>query len=719
MKNLITVLTLVLLFWGEIFSQTIEVASPNGGELWANNSLKEIRWTSSGVTNVKIEYTANSDTSWNTIIESISASVGSYYWMTPNIISKYCKIKISDADNALIFDKSDNLFSIKKLSETEPNNTAAEANIIDINDSLDCSINPAGDIDYFKFYGNTGDTLEIIVKNRNNSELYGYLALYHESGDQMSSEYYAYYDSPERMPFVVPYAGNYFIRFSYDWGNYPNKVQAETGDYKLTLKKYAAAAPQVTYFSYFDTYYNSTKVEIGFYSNRLNTQVRLEYGLTDSYGSTLEIPDTVKDVYLSYLTAKITSLAPNTTYHLRAIAENDSGTVYSSDYTFSTPEVPENWTIKSLDTNSTLKDVSFSDENNGYAIENYNILKSTDGGNSWTKTYSSNYLMKVLAINENIAVLLTGYDEIVITTNGGSDWTTIDTDAEEDLNDLYFTDPNNGIIVGDMGVIIKTTNAGLDWSPITSGTAEYLYSVCFTDANNGWTVGNNGTILRTTDGGSTWNPQNSGTTESLYDVYFVNSDIGYATYRYDESILVTTNGGAEWNSQEIYDGYYSVLSFMDNNNAVLVYYYGILHTSDAGATWTPQKIGTSNTLYAVSKVGNRWIAVGAYGTILKSSFGEVAVRDKNEIPTVFSLQQNYPNPFNPGTKINYSIPKESFVSLKVYDILGKEVVALINEEQPLGSYEVDFDASNLSAGVYFYKLQAGDFVQTRKMLLIK
>jgi len=485
------------------------------------------------------------------------------------------------------------------------------------------------------------------------------------------------------------------------------------------LKKYDASAPQVTYFSYYDTYYNSTKVEIGFYSNRLNTQVRLEYGLTDSYGSTLEIPDTVNDVYLSYLTAKITSLTPNTTYHLRAIAENDSGTVYSSDYTFSTPDVPENWTIKSIDTNSTLKDVSFSDENNGYVIENYNILKSTDGGNSWTKTYSNNYLMKVLAINENIAVLLTGYDEIVITTNRGSDWTTIDTDAEEDLNDLYFTDPNNGIIVGDMGVIIKTTNAGLDWSPITSGTTEYLYSVCFTDANNGWTVGNNGTILRTTDGGSTWNPQNSGTTESLYDVCFVNSDIGYATYRYDESILVTTNGGTQWNSQDIYDGYYSVLSFMDNNNAVLVYYYGILHTSDAGATWTPQKIGTSNTLYAVSKVGNRWIAVGAYGTILKSSFGEVAVRDKNEIPTVFSLQQNYPNPFNPGTKINYSIPKESFVSLKVYDILGKEVVALINEEQPLGSYEVDFDASNLSAGVYFYKLQAGDFVQTRKMLLIK
>jgi hypothetical protein len=83
------------------------------------------------------------------------------------------------------------------------------------------------------------------------------------------------------------------------------------------------------------------------------------------------------------------------------------------------------------------------------------------------------------------------------------------------------------------------------------------------------------------------------------------------------------------------------------------------------------------------------------------------------------LQQNYPNPFNPGTKIIYSIPKQSFVSLKIYDILGKEVIALINEEQPLGTYEVDFDASNFSAGVYFYKLQAGNFVQTKKMMLLK
>ncbi len=95
-------------------------------------------------------------------------------------------------------------------------------------------------------------------------------------------------------------------------------------------------------------------------------------------------------------------------------------------------------------------------------------------------------------------------------------------------------------------------------------------------------------------------------------------------------------------------------------------------------------------------------------------------------PLAFQLEQNYPNPFNPSTKIKYTIPsvtlsgvEGSLVQLKVYDALGNEVATLINEEKPAGNYEVDFNASKLSSGIYFYKLQAGSFVDTRKMLLLK
>ena len=89
------------------------------------------------------------------------------------------------------------------------------------------------------------------------------------------------------------------------------------------------------------------------------------------------------------------------------------------------------------------------------------------------------------------------------------------------------------------------------------------------------------------------------------------------------------------------------------------------------------------------------------------------------LPEKFSLGQNYPNPFNPSTKIKYSIPASEFVTLKVYNLLGEEVTSLVNEIKPAGSYEVEFIVSALPSGVYLYKLQAGNFVETKKMLLLK
>ncbi len=91
----------------------------------------------------------------------------------------------------------------------------------------------------------------------------------------------------------------------------------------------------------------------------------------------------------------------------------------------------------------------------------------------------------------------------------------------------------------------------------------------------------------------------------------------------------------------------------------------------------------------------------------------------DEKVTSYQLKQNYPNPFNPVTTINYQIPELSFVTLKVYDVLGSEVAILVNEEKLIGRYEVEFDGSELTSGIYFYKLQAGDFIETKKMILIK
>jgi hypothetical protein len=89
------------------------------------------------------------------------------------------------------------------------------------------------------------------------------------------------------------------------------------------------------------------------------------------------------------------------------------------------------------------------------------------------------------------------------------------------------------------------------------------------------------------------------------------------------------------------------------------------------------------------------------------------------IPTEFALAQNYPNPFNPSTTINYELPASNFVTLKIYDLTGKEVMTLVNENQNAGRYTAIFNGSNLASGMYFYKITAGEFTFVRKMVLIK
>jgi hypothetical protein len=105
--------------------------------------------------------------------------------------------------------------------------------------------------------------------------------------------------------------------------------------------------------------------------------------------------------------------------------------------------------------------------------------------------------------------------------------------------------------------------------------------------------------------------------------------------------------------------------------------------------------------------------------VLTVNLGTTSIDNEKESPKSFMLSQNYPNPFNPTTTINYQIMKNDFVSLKVYDVLGNELATLVNEEKQAGTYKVQFDAFNLSSGVYFYTLKTGNFTSTRKMILTK
>jgi hypothetical protein len=99
--------------------------------------------------------------------------------------------------------------------------------------------------------------------------------------------------------------------------------------------------------------------------------------------------------------------------------------------------------------------------------------------------------------------------------------------------------------------------------------------------------------------------------------------------------------------------------------------------------------------------------------------GEVTAERKVEKPREFALAQNYPNPFNPTTEIQFTIVNRQLATVNVYDVLGREVATLVNEVKEPGSYTVHWDASSVGSGVYFYRLRAGSFVQTRRMMLVK
>lgn len=175
-----------------------------------------------------------------------------------------------------------------------------------------------------------------------------------------------------------------------------------------------------------------------------------------------------------------------------------------------------------------------------------------------------------------------------------------------------------------------------------------------------------------------------GPEDEIYVTGNVGEPFGGTTYNGLETIRYNSDGSNPWVADvNLYGGIGKGLALGDDLSlyAVGMYYYSVLKYSQSDPT----------------------------GVVQFSS----------EFPEKFNLEQNYPNPFNPTTKIRYSIPSSIFTSLKVYDLLGNEVATLVNEEKPIGSYEVNFNASTLSSGVYLYRLTAGSFTEMKKMILMK
>ena len=146
--------------------------------------------------------------------------------------------------------------------------------------------------------------------------------------------------------------------------------------------------------------------------------------------------------------------------------------------------------------------------------------------------------------------------------------------------------------------------------------------------------------------------------------------------------------------------------------------FGVAPSPSGFAPYTDGNISYFNGLLDEVRIYNRALTAEEIDSLYNEIPTSIGILNSN-FPTRFELKQNYPNPFNPSTTIRYAVSSRQYVTLKIYDVLGNEVAILVNEEKPIGSYEVEFDATTLPSGIYFYRLQAGSFVETKKMLLLR
>jgi photosystem II stability/assembly factor-like uncharacterized protein len=393
------------------------------------------------------------------------------------------------------------------------------------------------------------------------------------------------------------------------------------------------------------------------------------------------------------------------------------------------------WVQLNIGNGFNILDFSFPNAQTGY-ICGYGGLfkKTTNGGTNWTDLSFPTTQFNINAIHffdANTGLVAPDNDTIYRTTNGTNNWTNKIFIGIQVL-DFQFFDSLNGYASGN-NKFAKTANGGLNWTVSNIQSSGQIY---FVNQNTGWTLhyptSGSSTILKTTDAGGTWQVQyTTSNFRVLYDVFFINENTGYVS-GYRHSIYKTTDSGLSWVSQHDESnagGLYSIYFINANTGWTVGDYYSTTNTStyyttNGGINWMNNNgISTGGRLNRV-KINNSPVGyiAGQNQNIYRTTNagGLTGVEIHSEItPAGYSLSQNYPNPFNPTTVIRYQLSVDSWVSLRVYDLLGKEISTLVNNETKPGAYEVTFDGSNLPSGIYFYKLTVNNISDTKRMLMIK
>ena len=371
-------------------------------------------------------------------------------------------------------------------------------------------------------------------------------------------------------------------------------------------------------------------------------------------------------------------------------------------------------------------DMQFVNSNTGWIslINPSKFIKTTDGGMNWILHYNlniGNFQFIDTLLGYGIGWIGTNYT-ILKTTDGGSNWNNLFISGNA-YTDLFFVNKDTGWVCGFdgfYGKIWRTNDGANNWFLQYTAASNGLDRIFFlkNKVNGeywGWTMKSGG-LWRTTNSGVNWNLINNdigGGCQGGYDIYFIDTAKGIVTNDI-ECFSLTTNSGFNWTHVTERHSVDSKIGVGNNNIFWITLGDSIIKTINSFQTYGKQ--GTpaianhifavdTSIVYAGSNQTNMMKTTNGGGPIIYSGIDST----KLILPEYYKLYQNYPNPFNPITKISYELPKDSKVSLIIYDVLGKEIRRLVdNEFKQAGIYSIDFNEPSLSSGVYFYRLIALD-----------
>lgn len=408
------------------------------------------------------------------------------------------------------------------------------------------------------------------------------------------------------------------------------------------------------------------------------------------------------------------------------------------------------WERLNSPTINNLSSVYFTDSLYGWAAGAVGtIIHTTNGGNDWVfqNTGTDNNILDIFFLSRNLGWAV--YWEtsnfpfgtyVLRTTDGGANWIRPSEPEDKIFSQcITFTDSLNGWMGGKPYPIVKSTNGGETWSEAVIDSSTYssfpVYDIKFFNSKFGYASGGVfdccGIMWWTTNGGNYWfvaDTPNVGP-EPIYQVHIIDSlnviGVGgdFEPWGFGVATMRTSDGGNFWDFEYIgIGGVAWDIDFRTNSEvwAALGGEQKLIYSFDSGLSWIPVSTPDSSLIFKLTFPDSlHGFGVGFDGAIIKYKPGVSNLENyTSNTPQAFQLHQNYPNPFNSSTKISWQSTVGSWQTLKVYDVLGNEIAKLVDEYKSAGSYEIEFDASHLAGGIYFYTLILEKFCNTRKMILI-